>query len=194
AVNQDGRTNGLTAPSGNAQETLIRQALANAGVSAERIGYVEAHGTGTPLGDPIELEALAKALGTAGGTCLVGSVKTNIGHLEGAAGIAGLIKATLAIEHGIVPPNVHFRKLNPHVDLSGSRLRVAAGTESWPGEEPRLAGVSSFGWSGTNAHVVLEQAPAAKVEATTSHATHVVPLSARSPAALRSMATRWRER
>src|SRR5690606_6505469 len=95
AVNQDGRTNGLTAPSGNAQETLIRQALANAGVSAERIGYVEAHGTGTPLGDPIELEALAKALGTAGGTCLVGSVKTNIGHLEGAAGIAGLIKATL---------------------------------------------------------------------------------------------------
>ena len=161
-VNQDGRTNGLTAPNGHAQAALIRGVLAGAGVAGAEIGYVEAHGTGTPLGDPIEIEALAAALGPrdAGSPCHVGSVKANVGHLEGAAGIAGLIKATLVIQHGAIPPQVHFQRLNPHISLEGTPLAIAGEGRAWPaGAGPRRAGVSSFGWSGTNAHVVLEEAP-----------------------------------
>lgn len=162
AVNQDGHTNGLSAPSGLAQRSVLEQALANAGVEAATVGYVETHGTGTPLGDPIEVEALAAVLGAPGADgqpCRLGAVKTNIGHLEGAAGIAGLIKTVLVVKHGVVPPNQHFTSLNPHITLEGTRLTVARATETWSVAQRRVAAVSSFGWSGTNAHVVVEQAP-----------------------------------
>lgn len=187
-VNQDGRTNGLTAPNGHAQATLIRGVLAGAGVAGAEIGYVEAHGTGTPLGDPIEIEALAAALGPreGGSPCHVGSLKANVGHLEGAAGIAGLIKATLAIQHGAIPPQVHFQRLNPHISLEGTPLAIAREGCAWPaGAGPRRAGVSSFGWSGTNAHVVLEEAPLRPAAALDDEsAPCLLAISARSTAAL----------
>src|SRR6185295_11273482 len=161
AVNQDGRSAGLTAPSADAQEALLRRALQDAGLPPGALDYVEAHGTGTPVGDPIEMEALKRVLGGAdGGPCTVGSVKTNIGHLEAAAGMAGLLKAVLALEHEEIPRNLHFSALNPRIDLAGTRLAVAAEPRSWPaGMTPRYAGVSSFGVSGTNAHVILGEAP-----------------------------------
>ena len=191
ATNQDGRTNGLTAPNGLAQQAMLRQALASAGVGPAEIGYVEAHGTGTTLGDPIEVEALAEVLGRAGDRpCLLGSVKTNIGHVEGAAGIAGLIKTVLVLRHGLVPPPVHFRRLNPHIALGGTRLAVPAAPAAWPrGSERRLAGVSAFGFGGTNAHVVLEEAPAdgARAEGP-GGAARLLVLSARSDGALRVLA------
>lgn len=187
-VNQDGRTNGLTAPNGHAQATLIRGVLAGAGVAGAEIGYVEAHGTGTPLGDPIEIEALAAALGPreTGSPCHVGSLKANVGHLEGAAGIAGLIKATLAVQRGAIPPQVHFQRLNPHISLEGTPLAIATEGRAWPaGSGPRRAGVSSFGWSGTNAHVVLEEAPLRPVAALDDgSAPCLLAISARSTAAL----------
>jgi acyl transferase domain-containing protein/acyl-CoA synthetase (AMP-forming)/AMP-acid ligase II/acyl carrier protein len=159
AVNQDGRSNGLTAPSGPSQQAVVRAALADAGVAAAEVGYVEAHGTGTPLGDPIELNALAAVLSdgrTPTQRCWVGSVKSNIGHLEGAAGIAGLIKAALCVERGEIPRNLHFRSLNPHIRIEGRGLDVATRTVEWAGESgARIAGVSSFGFGGTNAHVVV---------------------------------------
>ena len=164
AVNQDGRTNGITAPNGLAQQAVIRLALRDAGVAGDAIGYVEAHGTGTALGDPIEIEALAATVGrprSNGTPCFVGSVKTNIGHLEGAAGICGLIKAVLVLEQEAVPPNLHFTGLNPHITLSGTSLQLPDTMRSWPrGATSRFAGVSSFGWSGTNVHVVLQEAEA----------------------------------
>ena len=160
AVNQDGRTTVLTAPNGLAQQVVIRAALANAQVAPTEIGYVEAHGTGTALGDPIELESLSEVLGTGDSPCLVGSVKTNFGHLEAAAGVAGLMKVVLALEHEQIPRNLHFRRLNPHIRLDGSRLAIADRVTAWPrGPVPRFAGVSSFGFGGTNAHLVLEEAP-----------------------------------
>jgi acyl transferase domain-containing protein/acyl carrier protein len=195
AVNQDGRTNGLTAPSGRSQQALIRRALELAGVAPEEIGYVEAHGTGTPLGDPIEMEALGAVLGAGrAASCLVGSVKTNLGHLEGAAGIAGLIKTVLALQHGSVPAHLHFRRLNPHITLPAA-LAIPTALSPWPaGRARRCAGVSSFGWSGTNAHVVLEAAPA--VPDPTPPATRdavLLPLSARSAPALAALAQSYRE-
>ncbi|HKC11396.1 MAG TPA: polyketide synthase, partial [Vicinamibacteria bacterium] len=122
AVNQDGATNGITAPSGLAQQAVIRRAIENGGVEAGHVSYVETHGTGTALGDPIEVEALAEALGGSPEPCFLGAVKTNIGHLEAAAGIAGLIKAALCLKHRFVPPNLHFRQENPHLELSGTRF------------------------------------------------------------------------
>ena len=190
AVNQDGRTNGLTAPSGRSQEALIRRALHQAGVTPEELGYVEAHGTGTPLGDPIEMEALGAVLGWGrAAPCLVGSVKTNLGHLEGAAGIAGLIKTVLALQHGSVPAHLHFRRLNPHISMPPT-LAIPTSLGPWPaGRGRRCAGVSSFGWSGTNAHVVLEAAPPV-VDAPPAAARDAVllPLSARSAPALAALA------
>ncbi len=163
AVNQDGRSSGITAPSGMAQEAVIRAALAQAGVQPEEIGYVEAHGTGTALGDPIEAHALAAVLGAgrrAGNPLVVGSVKTNVGHLEAAAGIAGLIKAVLALQHEQIPPHLHFQQLNPHIDWGGVPVEIPVQGRPWPkGERRRVAGVSSFGFSGTNAHVIVEEAP-----------------------------------
>lgn len=164
AVNNDGATNGLTAPSLAAQEAVLAEACASAGVNPAEVGYVELHGTGTPLGDPIEARALGAVL-CAGRDpqrpLLAGSVKTNIGHLEGAAGIAGLIKVALAMRHGAIPPSLHFEQPNPHIDFDGLRLRVQTRLTPWPEwAERRIAGVSSFGFGGTNSHVVVEAAPA----------------------------------
>ena len=160
AVNQDGRTTVLTAPNGLAQQAVIRSALANAQVEPSDISYIEAHGTGTALGDPIEVEALSEVLGSGASPCFIGSVKSNLGHLEAAAGVSGLIKTVLVLEHEQIPPNLHFRRLNPHIQLEGTRLVIADHTVPWPrGPVPRLAGVSSFGFGGTNAHTVLEEAP-----------------------------------
>ncbi|MCC7383298.1 MAG: SDR family NAD(P)-dependent oxidoreductase [Deltaproteobacteria bacterium] len=160
AVNQDGRTHVLTAPNGPAQEAVIREALQRAGVEGSAIGYVETHGTGTALGDPIEVEALAHVLGRGDRPCRLGAVKTNIGHLEAAAGAAALIKAVLVLEAGRIPPNLHFERLNPHIRLDGTRLTLPREIEPWDEpDHPRLAGVSGFGFGGTNAHLVLEEAP-----------------------------------
>ena len=143
----------------------MREALASARVEAGAIGYVETHGTGTPLGDPIEVEALRAVVGAAradGTRCVLGAVKTNVGHLEGAAGVAGLIKAALALHYERIPRNLNFRTLNPRIRLEGSALAVATEAVAWPrSSRPRFAGVSSFGLSGTNAHVVLGEAPVA---------------------------------
>jgi len=158
AANNDGLSNGLTAPSPLAQQEVLREAYARAGVAPRDVHYVEAHGTGTQLGDPIEASALGAVLGTgrpAEQPLVVGSVKTNLGHLEGAAGVAGFIKAALCLRHGEIPPNLHFETPNPHIAFDDLGLRVPVAREPWPGERPRLAGVSSFGWGGTNVHVVL---------------------------------------
>ena len=163
AVNNDGASNGLTAPSRAAQEELLAAAYRRAGVARELVQYVEAHGTGTPLGDPIEARALSTALAAgrpADAPLLVGSIKTNIGHLEGAAGIAGLIKTALAIERRMVPPSLHFTRPSPHAPLAELGLAVPTTTRAWPAADRRLtAGVSSFGLGGTNSHVVLQEWP-----------------------------------
>lgn len=162
AINQDGRSNGMTAPNAAAQRDVISTALRLAGTTADSVNYVETHGTGTILGDPIEFEALAATYGSAHGSgdvrCALGSVKTNIGHLEAAAGITGFIKATLAVSRGQIPPNLHFTRWNPAIDPASTRLFVPTEATRWPAGVRRAA-VSSFGLSGTNAHVVLEQAP-----------------------------------
>ncbi len=163
AVNQDGRSNGLMAPNPAAQITVLHTAYAGSGVEPRQVDYVEAHGTGTLLGDPIEARALGAVLGRArpeGSPLLVGSVKSNLGHLEAAAGITGFVKAVLAVQHGHIPPNLYFETPNPHIPFRSLRLRVVAEPTAWPSTgRPRRAGVSSFGFGGTNAHVVLEQAP-----------------------------------
>ncbi|MDX3853653.1 type I polyketide synthase [Streptomyces sp. AK02-01A] len=160
AVNQDGRTDGLAAPSPTAQRALFQQALARAGVDPRNLGMIEAHGTGTPIGDPIEFASLAQVYGTGNGRCALGSVKTNLGHLEPAAGITGLIKTVLCLQHGLIPPNPHFTRWNPAIDAEKTRFFVPTELTRWPVESAtRLAAVSSFGFSGTNAHVLLEQAP-----------------------------------
>ncbi len=200
ALNQDGRSGGLTVPNGPAQEAVIRAALADAGVQPGEIDYVEAHGTGTTLGDPIEVRALAQTLaqGRRDEDALrIGSVKTNIGHLESAAGIAGVIKVILSLQHEAIPPHLHFTQPSPHIDWSIAPLRVTAQGSAWPrGARPRLAGVSSFGFSGTNAHVVLEEAPllAPREAAGVERPLHCLPLSARSEAALAQLAAAMADR
>ncbi|PRP93233.1 Phthiocerol/phenolphthiocerol synthesis polyketide synthase type I PpsA [Enhygromyxa salina] len=193
AVNSDGRSNGLTAPNLAAQVEVIRAAHRDAGVRGRELGYVEAHGTGTVLGDPIEIAALARALGPRDAStraCALGSVKTNIGHLEAAAGVAGLIKTALALHHGELPPSLHASPHNPHIEFEAAGLRVVEDREAWP-VELRRAGVSSFGFGGTNAHVVLERAPSRAEVASVDEAPAVVlPISARSEAALRELAGR----
>jgi len=162
AVNQDGASSGFTAPNGPAQEELLRTAFADAGVGPGDLDYVEAHGTGTPLGDPIELRALGAALHgrDAEKPCRVGSVKTNIGHLEAASGIAGLIKTVLALHHEAIPSHLHFHRPSPDIPWDELPLVVPTTVEPWqPGDRRRVAGVSAFGFSGTNAHVVLAEAP-----------------------------------
>jgi phthiocerol/phenolphthiocerol synthesis type-I polyketide synthase D len=160
AVNQDGRSNGLTAPNALAQRDVLTRALRGADVAAGSVNYVEAHGTGTALGDPIEFDALADVYGRGDGPCALGAVKTNMGHLEAAAGIAGFIKAALAIQRGKIPPNLNFGQWNPAIDASPTRLFVPTDLAPWPDcQGPRRAAVSSFGLGGTNAHVVLEQGP-----------------------------------
>ncbi|OLE21756.1 MAG: hypothetical protein AUG49_21185, partial [Catenulispora sp. 13_1_20CM_3_70_7] len=185
AVGNDGAERvGFTAPGVAGQARVVGAALRDAGVDAETIGYIETHGSGTALGDRIEIDALARAFrehGWRSGTCLIGSVKTNIGHTHTAAGIAGLIKTVLAVQHGTIPPTVHFRTPNPRIDFAASPFRVATDAVPWPG--PRRAGVSSFGLGGTGAHVVLAQAePAPPAEPAAGP--QVLVLSARTPEAL----------
>src|SRR6185437_14650226 len=168
AINQDGRSSGLTAPNGPAQEAVIRAALKSAQVNPESINFVETHGTGTPLGDPIEIGALGAVFSNgrdADHPLIVGSVKSNIGHLEAAAGVTGLIKVILGLQRREIPPNLHFETGNPRIDWAS--IPVTVPKEVMPWREiggRRLAGVSSFGFSGTNAHVVLEEAPSPKSE------------------------------
>jgi thioester reductase-like protein len=194
AVNSDGRSNGLMAPSGTAQQAVLAAACRDAGVEPGRVQYVEAHGTGTILGDPIEVNALAAVLGQGrpeGSPLRVGSVKTNFGHLEAGAGVAGLIKATLALKHRELAPTVHFDQPNPHIAFDRLKVKVQAALEPWPGKPGEgLAGVSSFGFGGTNAHVVLGEAPdaAGPAEAAPAGRALLVPLSARSEAGLRRLA------
>ena len=209
AVNQDGRSNGLTAPNSAAQQAVVKEALQRAGVAPAAIGYVETHGTGTSLGDPIEVNALVQVLGkgrTAGQPCWLGSVKTNLGHLEAAAGIAGLIKVLLALEHGVLPPHRNLTTLNPLIRLAGTPFGINTEARPWHGDD-RIAGLSSFGFGGTNAHLIVAAAPQ------TAAPPHPLPaaapagdqarqperpfqllaLSARSPEALRELRQRHAE-
>ncbi|MFI0897250.1 SDR family NAD(P)-dependent oxidoreductase [Streptomyces sp. NPDC020983] len=199
AVNNDGATDGLTVPSVRAQHEVIRLAHADAGIDAGQVQYVELHGTGTAVGDPVEAAALGAAIGAARAAdepLLVGSAKTNIGHLEGAAGIAGFVKAALSIAHRELPPSLNFRRANPAIPLDELGLRVQQEHSPWPRpERPLIAGVSSFGMGGTNCHVVLEQgAPAAAAPAAPPAGDRALPwlLSARDGAALREQARRLR--
>ncbi|GAA2063057.1 hypothetical protein GCM10009801_06650 [Streptomyces albiaxialis] len=202
AVNNDGGGEGLTVPDGDAQRALLRDACARAGVEPARVGYVELHGTGTRAGDPVEAAALGAVLG--GGRpeerpLAVGSVKTNIGHLDGASGVVGLIKVALSLGHGTLPASLHYEEPHPAIPLDRLRLRVNAATAPWP-EGPRLAGVSSFGLGGTNCHLVVGEAPPAgpaEPDGADSPGAPVpvpVVVSGRTGAALRAQAGRLRER
>jgi acyl transferase domain-containing protein/acyl carrier protein len=193
AINHNGPSSGLTVPSGPAQQALLRRALATARLEPDALDYVEAHGTGTALGDPIEVQSLEGVFRGADHRLLIGSVKTNIGHLEAAAGIAGLIKVALALERGVVPASLHLRQPNPTVAWENNGIVVADRRMEWPQRgEGRVAGISSFGISGTNAHVILAAAPAAVpvIPAEAERPLHVFTASARTPEALREQASR----
>jgi amino acid adenylation domain-containing protein/non-ribosomal peptide synthase protein (TIGR01720 family) len=196
AVNQDGRTNGFTAPSSIAQEKVLAKALENSGLGPEEIGYLEAHGTGTPLGDPIEMAAIGKVYASSarrGKPLYVGSAKANIGHLEAAAGIAGLIKAALTLEGGRIFPQANFTTPNRHIPWDEIAVRIPRELTAWP-EGTRAAAVSSFGFSGTNAHAILEQRPPLPERVRQferSH--HILNLSARDGEGLKELAARYHE-
>jgi acyl transferase domain-containing protein/7-keto-8-aminopelargonate synthetase-like enzyme/acyl carrier protein len=191
ACNHNGRSSGLTVPSGPAQQALIREALTNAGLKPRDVSYVEAHGTGTAVGDPIEVGALASVFAGRSRPVLVGSVKSNVGHLEWAAGVCGLIKVILSMRHDHIPANLHLKNPNPHLDWGNLPLRVVTELTPWP-EGRRVAGVSSFGFGGSNAHVVLEAPPAPVATGTNlDRPLHVCALSARTPEALRALAGRY---
>lgn len=195
AVNQDGRSNGLTAPNGPAQEAVIRRAQQDAGILPSDVGYVEAHGTGTPLGDPIEFNSLRNVLRNGQSredTCWIGSVKTNIGHTESAAGVAGLIKAVLALEHEEIPPHLHFTRLNPKIDIAGSGLAIPSRRTAWPqGTRRRVAGVSSFGFGGTNAHLVVGDAPSIPRPPRVDRCAHLLTISAPCESAVLELVRRF---
>jgi acyl transferase domain-containing protein/acyl carrier protein len=197
AINQDGRSTGMTAPNGLAQQKVIRLAMKNAGLTPDDLDYIEAHGTGTPLGDPIELEAIGAAMkerGSGSGKVLVGSVKTNIGHLESAAGSAGLLKIILSMQNGAIPANLHFNTPTPHVKWKDIPAEVVKEMKPWPrSERPRRAGISAFGFSGTNVHIVLEEAPPPQaVKADIERPCQILTLSARDEKALAEQIDRYR--
>jgi len=197
AVNHNGRTNGLTAPSPRSQAAVIRAALADAAADPRQVLYVEAHGTGTRLGDPIEVEAIREVYGTGEVPCAIGSAKANFGHQEAAAGIIGLLKAVLVLDRGQVPPAVHLDQVNPEIDLAGSRITIPAALTELPAAPRRLAAVSSFGFGGTNAHVVLEAAvaaPGAAPAAVPGAGGLLLPLSARSAPALGRLVSWYADR
>ena len=203
AINQDGSSTSFTSPNVLAQQAVIRKALESAGVDPADVDYVEAHGTGTALGDPIEIEALKATYGRPrpdGRPCVIGAVKTNMGHLEGASGIAGFIKVVHSLEREAIPANLHFTKLNPHISLDGTPLLLSTALRPWPrGERRRLGAVSAFGLNGTNAHVVLEEAPRTgaageRAPFAQGERAHLLPLSAKSSEALRAFAQAYRER
>ncbi len=202
AINQDGRTNGLIAPSRQSQEAVLAAAYRRAGLSPGTAQYVEAHGTGTFLGDAIEANALGTVLADGrppGSPCLIGSVKTNIGHLEAAAGVAGLIKVALALQHKVIPPSLNFVEPNPEIPFDSLPVRVAQTLTPWPANGGRaVAGVSSFGMGGTNAHAVLTEAPQVRPTGRSAaepgpapDRAELLPLSARSPEALAALADRY---
>lgn len=207
AINQDGASGGLTVPNGVAQQRVITEALKRAGVEPADVGYLEAHGTGTSLGDPIEAQAAGAVFGAgreASRPLLIGSVKTNIGHLEAAAGIAGVIKVILSLEHGLLPAHLHFRNPSPHIPWDRLALQVVQEPTAWErGDRPRIAGVSSFGFAGTNAHVIIEEAPVAPAGQAPVAPNNpvdpggrrfgVLPLSARTPDALVQIADQYRD-
>lgn len=199
AVNQNGTSNGQTAPSRSAQERVLREAYARAKVSPGQIQFVETQGTATRLGDAIEAMALGTVLGEGrdpGSRCVIGAVKTNLGHLEAAAGVAGIIKTALALEHRQIPPNLHFNTPNPDIPFDRLPLRVPRALEPWPrGKDPRLAGVSAFGFGGSNAHVVLQEAPEEELSVESDHGPSLLllPLSARTEKALGDLAVAYRE-
>ncbi|WP_159719014.1 type I polyketide synthase, partial [Geminicoccus flavidas] len=192
AINQDGRSAGLTAPSGPAQEAVIRAAVANAGLTPAEVDAIEAHGTGTGLGDPIEMHALAAVFRERNRPLFVGSIKSNMGHAEAAAGVGGLIKAVLMAERGQIAPSLHFDRLNPHIDLNGVDIRIPVAAQAIP---PRAVGVSSFGFSGTNAHIVVTPPPAPDLrnepEIPAGHVPRLL-ISARTPDALAELVTAYR--
>lgn len=202
-VNQDGQTVGITVPSGDAQKALLQRTLRRAEIAGEDIQYAEAHGTGTAVGDPIEVNALGSLLGRRGGNiapCIIGSVKSNIGHAESAAGVAGLIKTVQAMINGIIPPNIHYHTTNPAINLGDLNLRIADQTIVWPDrkDKPRRAVVNSFGFGGTNANVVLEQAPPTEeggfeqTPAVTS-AVKLLPISAKTEEGRKAQAAKYLE-
>ena len=205
AVNQDGRTNGITAPLQSSQEAVLREAYRNAGISPGAVQYIEAHGAGSALGDVIEANALKSVLSQGrapGDKCAVGSVKTNIGHLEAAAGVAGLIKVALALKHGWLPPSLHFVEPNPRIPFADMPFAIQTDYAPWPASDGRrLAGVSGFGFGGTNAHLVLESAPSApattsngaRTDTPSARSVYVLPLSAVSSQAVRSAAANLSE-
>jgi acyl transferase domain-containing protein/aryl carrier-like protein len=200
AVTQDGHTTGITVPNGSAQETVMRLAYQRAEIAPGQVQYIEAHGTGTPVGDPIEARAIGSVLSAGrpeNKQCLIGSVKTNIGHLEAAAGVAGVIKTALALKHRQIPPHLHLHNPNPEIPFEELKLRIPTTLEAWPSTDgPALAGVNSFGFGGTNAHVVLQEAPPAQpvsIQATETEQPYLLPLSARNAEALQATADSHRD-
>ncbi|MEW6737025.1 MAG: beta-ketoacyl synthase N-terminal-like domain-containing protein, partial [Acidobacteriota bacterium] len=200
AINQDGRTNGLMAPNVHAQEAVLRDAYRRAGISPGQVQYVEAHGTGTLLGDPIEAKALATVLSidrASTDKCIIGSVKTNIGHLESAAGIAGLIKVALSLKHKAIPASLHFENPNPHIAFDELPIKVQQDLTPWPNlPGPAFAGVSSFGFGGTNSHVVLQEPPvveSSQQKRATDGGPYLLPISAQNVDALRPLALAYRD-
>ena len=196
AINQDGASSGLTVPNGPAQETVIRKALAESQINPSDISYIEAHGTGTPLGDPIEIGALASVFAESHdkkNPLAIGSIKTNIGHLEAAAGMAGLAKVVLALQHKTIPAHLHFKNPSPHIPWDDIPIRIPTKAEPWETNgKKRIAGVSAFGFSGTNAHVILEEAPEVERKlADVQRPHHLLTLSAKNDAALHELVQRY---